>query len=111
MARLDGQKILLLETLTEKPLATLQPPGSPAVQKFQFSPDGARLAAVQNDDQVELWDLRLIRQELAQMHLDWDMPPYPPVTNAPEARPVTLAIEPGPESPDPTLGQTNAIAR
>jgi WD40 repeat protein len=111
MARSDGQKILLLETLTEKPLATLEPPGSPTVQKFQFSPDGARLAVVQNDDQVELWDLRLIRQELAQMHLDWDMPPYPPVTNAPGDSPVTLEIEPDPASPDPAPDGTSSAAR
>jgi len=32
----------------------------------------AVLAAVQNDQQVRLWDLRLIREELAQMQLDWD---------------------------------------
>jgi WD40 repeat protein len=111
MARADGQKILLLETLTEKPLATLEPLGSPLVQRFQFSPDGAKLAVAQNDQQVEIWDLRLIRQELAQMHLDWDMPPYPPVTNAPEESPVTLEIEPDSDSPNPALGETNSAAR
>jgi WD40 repeat protein len=111
MARADGQKILLLETLAEKPLATLEPLGSPTVQNFQFSPDGAKLAVVQNDQQVEVWDLRLIRQELAQMHLDWDMPPYPPVTNAPGENPVTLEIEPDSDSPDPSLGETNSAAR
>ena len=111
MARADGQKILLLETLAEKPLATLEPLGSPTLQNFQFSPDGAKLAVVQNDQQVEIWDLRLIRQELAQMHLDWDMPPYPPVTNAPEESPVTLEIEPDPDSPNPALGETNSAAR
>jgi WD40 repeat protein len=111
MARSDGQKILLLETLTEKPLATLEPLESPWVQKFQFSPDGAKLAVAQNDQQVELWDLRLIRQELAQMHLDWDMPPYPPAANAPGESPVTLEIEPAPDSSDPALSQTNSVAR
>jgi len=111
MARSDGQKILWLETLTEKPLATLEPLGRTSVQKFQFSPDGAKLAVAQNDQQVELWDLRLIRQELAQMHLDWDMPPYPPVSNSPGEGPVTLEIEPDSDSPDPALSQTNSAAR
>jgi WD40 repeat protein len=111
MARSDGQKILLLETLTEKPLATLEPLGSPSVAKFQFSPDGSKLAVVQSDRQVELWDLRLIRQELAQMHLDWDMPPYPPVANAPAESPVTLEIEPDLTVRIPPLGETNSVAR
>lgn len=26
---------------------------------------------------IQLWDLRLIRQQLASMNLDWGMPPYP----------------------------------
>jgi hypothetical protein len=51
------------------------------------------LAALQADQQVQLWDLRLIRQELEQMHLDWNMPPYPPVEKAAAAGPVTLELE------------------
>jgi serine/threonine protein kinase/WD40 repeat protein len=95
MARtLEGHKIQLLETATSKILATLEAPESVAVGRFQFSPDGTRLAAMQVDQQVQLWDLRLIRQELAQMGLDWDLPPYPPVTNAGAEKPSTLEIEP-----------------
>jgi len=45
------------------------------------------------------------------MHLDWDMPPYPPEANAPGESPVTLEIEPDPESPDPARGETNSVAR
>jgi serine/threonine protein kinase/WD40 repeat protein len=102
-ARTDGHKIQLLDTSTEKPLATLEAPGSSAVTKFQFSPDGSQLAAVQFDRQVQLWDLRLIRQELKQMHLDWDLPPYPPAGKTAAAGPVTLEVEPDSSSqtPDP----------
>jgi WD40 repeat protein len=78
MARtVDGHSIQLLETLTEKPLATLEAPVASGVAKFQFSPDGSRLAAVQHDQQLQLWDLRALRQELGQMQLDWDLPAYP----------------------------------
>ena len=102
MARLlDGHKIQLLETSTEKPLATLEAPGSITIVRFQFSPDGGHLAAMQMDQQVQLWDLRLIRQELAQMHLDWDMPPYPPVEKGAATGPVTLDIEADPASQTP----------
>jgi len=98
----ESNKIQLLEASTEKPLATLEAPGSIAVGKIEFSPDGSQLAAVQYDQQVQLWDLRLIRRELAQMHLDWDMPPYPPVEKAAAAGSVTLKVEPDPSSPAPT---------
>ena len=50
------------------------------------------LAATQNQ-QVRLWNLRLIREELKQMRVDWNMPPYPPVSKTEEAGPVTLEIQ------------------
>jgi WD40 repeat protein len=93
MARTEGHKVHLLDTVTEEPLATLEAPGSSLITKCQFSPDGSQLAAAQVDQQVQLWDLRLIRQELAQMHLDWELPPYPPAGPAAAAGPVTLEIE------------------
>jgi serine/threonine protein kinase/WD40 repeat protein len=97
---LEGNKIELLDTRTEKPLAILDAPGSVGIGGFEFSPDGAYLAAVQAGQQVQLWDLRLIRQELAQMGLDWDMPAYPSL--APEAKvPTTLEIEADDGQPAP----------
>jgi WD40 repeat protein len=107
MARTDGHKIQLLETLTEKPLATLEAPGL-GVAKFKFSPDGGMLAVTQNDQQVQLWDLRLVRQELKQMHLDWDMPPYPPASTTNDAGPVTLEIESDADNLPPAQSETNA---
>jgi WD40 repeat protein len=93
MARtMEGYNIQLLETSTEKPLATLEAQASSGVSTFQFSPDGSHLAAQQRDRQVQLWDLRLIRQELAELHLDWDMPPYPPVEKGAATGPVTLEV-------------------
>jgi eukaryotic-like serine/threonine-protein kinase len=100
MARtFDGHSIQLLETLTEKPLATLEAPVASGVAKFQFSPDGSQLAAVQHDQQVQLWDLRLLRQELAQMHLDWDMPPFSQTEKTAAQGPVTLELESAAASP------------
>jgi hypothetical protein len=111
MARTEGHKIELLETLTEKPLAALDAPGTIVMTKCQFSPDGSQLAAVQLDQQVLLWDLRLLRQELAQMHLDWGMPPYPPVVKTAAANPVTLEVASDPDSPAPAQSETNSTAR
>ena len=101
MARtIGGNRIQLLETATERPLATLEAPGASVTGLFAFSPDGTRLAARYLD--VQLWDLRLIRQELAQMGLDWNMPPYPPVEKWAATGPVTLEVEPDSSSPAPT---------
>jgi serine/threonine protein kinase/WD40 repeat protein len=94
MARtLEGNKIQVLETATFKRLATLEAPDSIGLRRFQFSPDGTRLAVTQVDQQLQLWDLRLIRQKLAQMGLDWDLPPYPPVTNPEAETPASLEVE------------------
>jgi WD40 repeat protein len=93
MARTDGAKIQLVETLTEKLLATLEGPDTSGVSRVKFSPDGTRLAAVLYDQQVELWDLRLLRRDLAQMQLDWEMPSYPPANNTIAEEPVTLEVE------------------
>jgi WD40 repeat protein len=94
MARkLDARKIQLVETLTEKPLGMLEAPDSIVLGRFQFSPDGTRLAAFRGDQQMQLWDLRLLRQQLAAMNLDWDMPPYPLAGKADPDMPATLEVE------------------
>jgi WD40 repeat protein len=43
-----------------------------------FSTDGARLIIANGEsNSIQIWDLRLIRQELAKMDLDWDLPGFP----------------------------------
>jgi WD40 repeat protein len=99
MARtLEGTKIELLETATSVTLATLEAPDAIGLSEFQFSPDGSYLAVMQWDQQVQLWNLRLIRQDLKEMHLDWDAPPFSPVEQSANASPVRLEIESDPAS-------------
>ncbi len=44
-----------------------------------FSPDSALLATCGEDrSSLFVWDLRLIRRQLAMMQLDFDSPPLPP---------------------------------
>ncbi|HUC85999.1 MAG TPA: protein kinase [Candidatus Acidoferrales bacterium] len=91
MARtLQGHKIQLQDTQTMRPLAVLEAPGSVRIGAFQFSPDGQRLAVMQIDQQVQLWDLRLLRSELAQMNLDWEGQPVAPAADEEPRPPVTL---------------------
>jgi eukaryotic-like serine/threonine-protein kinase len=48
-----------------------------------FTPDGTQLIALGMDSQaLHVWDLRLIRRQLAEMGLDWDAPPYPEAAGA-----------------------------
>ncbi len=98
MARTEADKIELLETATGRPLATLEAPGASMVLNCQFNADGTRLAAVSMDRQLQLWDLRLLREELAQMHMDWEQPPYPPAMSMATTPSATMEIEDAPRS-------------
>src|SRR5262249_43987325 len=69
-------QVLLADAATGRELArltTLQPV-TPA--PLVFSPDGTILVAATNQTTALVWDLRLIREQLAPMGLDWDAPPY-----------------------------------
>ena len=111
MARTQGHKIQLLATETGKTLAMLEPPGSSLVGRLQFSPDGTQLAAVQFDQQVQLWNLRLIREELAGLHEDWDLPPYPPTPPTLADGPATLEIASEADSQGPKPGEVRSAVR
>jgi WD40 repeat protein len=68
--------IKLIDTTTMQELATLEAPDASPLTWLCFSPDGSRLAATAYH-RVILWDLRQIREQLAAMNLDWNLPPYP----------------------------------
>jgi WD40 repeat protein len=48
-----------------------------------LSRDGALLATAAENDTLRLWDLRLVRQGLKEMGLDWPEPPLPPPAGPP----------------------------
>ena len=71
-----------------KELARLNAPGQRILKRMRFSPDGRWLASSTEAD-VQVWDLRTLRQELGVLGLDWDereQPPLPLLTTA------TLAV-------------------
>jgi tetratricopeptide (TPR) repeat protein len=76
------EKVRLAESSTCRAIAhfsTLQPLEALALA---FSPDGTKLIASTNRKTTLMWDLRRIRQQLREMDLDWDQPPFPPEGDA-----------------------------
>jgi WD40 repeat protein len=97
LALVDGRNRIHLydaATLPLRHLATLETPeGSASLMGLCLSPDGIRLAATTEHNVIALWDLRLLRQDLVALDLDWDMPPYPSAAHAAEpVQPLTVEI-------------------
>ena len=72
----SAQIIKLVDPGTGREFATLQPREPQNIAAMAFSPDGTLLAVTTWTQVIQLWDLHLIRNELAEMKLDWDLPPY-----------------------------------
>jgi eukaryotic-like serine/threonine-protein kinase len=72
--------IRLLDPAPGRELATLEDPNLDWTYLPVFTPDGTRLISSSNGKVkgIHVWDLRLLRQHLAEMGLDWEAPPYPP---------------------------------
>ncbi len=71
----SGQQIRLLNPETGREVARLAHPELADLAPTCFTPDGNRLIAFgMHEDQwcVWIWDLQLIRQQLAELGLDWD---------------------------------------
>jgi WD40 repeat protein len=62
----------LIDAETGKEHARLEDPEQHRANNFAFSPDGAKLACTTADGFcVRVWDLHMIRRQLAEMGLDW----------------------------------------
>src|SRR5205823_5961607 len=73
----SSRVVRLIETSSGRELATLTAPHPLGVSWLCFSPDGSGLAAACANHVIQVWDLRWIRQQLANINLDWDQPVYP----------------------------------
>jgi WD40 repeat protein len=71
--------IRLVETTTGREVARLTGPEPRWYAPACFSPDGTRLIAIcSGHTALYVWDLRLIRQQLKELGLDWDLPEFAP---------------------------------
>jgi hypothetical protein len=55
-------------------IAILASPDPGLITLVAVSPDGSQLAAAAHND-IQLWDLRIVRERLKELSLDWDAPP------------------------------------
>jgi len=81
-------QITLLELGSGRELATLDE-GVP----LGFDADGSHLAVcVQDPPKLVVWDLRRVREGLAALGLDWEMPPFPPAATCPAPTKLHLSL-------------------
>ena len=93
----NGKGIVrLVDPETGREFARLEDPHQDRAGSLCFSHDGAELVATETDSStIHVWDLRAIRQELREMELDWDLPPYPPADRTSGVQPLTsVVVEP-----------------
>src|SRR5205807_6198041 len=98
----EPKVVRLVAAETGELLADLEDSNSADLWYLRFSPDGAQLLALQWDQQVQVWDLRRIREELSKLGLDWDAPPFPPEPDKPRFKitKFTVVSEEHPEVPE-----------
>ncbi|HXG47470.1 MAG TPA: serine/threonine-protein kinase, partial [Methylomirabilota bacterium] len=71
------RSVQLLEPASGQVLAELEAPGAAPLSWLRFTPDGASLLALEWTRDIQVWDLRRLRAELAALKLDWESPPSP----------------------------------
>ena len=89
-------QVMLADAATGRELARMTSSSSVNPDPMAFSPDGTKLVARTSHGTALIWDLRRIRDQLAQHGLDWDAPPYPTPSeprNAPSALPLPKSVQ------------------
>jgi WD40 repeat protein len=89
--------IRLIDPETGREFAQLEDPDLDRIGGFCFNPDGTQLIGCTGDSQsMHVWDLRAIGRQLAEIGLDWDVPPFPPArsedNNGDRAAPLQVEI-------------------
>jgi WD40 repeat protein len=98
--------VQLLDPETGREQATLPSPDGWTIHGLAFSPDGGRLAAATSQHALLLWDLRLLHQQLAALHLEGGLPaPAPP---GPSVDPQAVRVIPNEQSA--ALGRPFGVA-
>jgi serine/threonine protein kinase/WD40 repeat protein len=99
---LDGKVLAVAVSLTAvrlwdadtwRPLARVQGPDADLIRQVAFTPDGTRLLVWGPGGTIRVWDLRRVREQLAEAGLDWDQPAYPPAPPPGDAKPLRVEVD------------------
>jgi WD40 repeat protein len=95
LAVMGGTDWRVYERVEQGELTTL----AHSAAQVEFSPDGSRLAAARQDRDVQLWDLRALRRQLAAFDLDWPSPPFERAARPRSGSgPLRVALGPSPKT-------------
>jgi WD40 repeat protein len=92
---LSRSVVQLIDPPSGRPLARLEPPDADTIDWLAFSPDGSQLAVATGANVIRLWNLRLVREQLKVIGIDWDSPPYPPLSPPGDAQPMRVDVDLG----------------
>jgi hypothetical protein len=94
-------EIEILDAITFAPLAVFESPDDEnAVSDVTFSPDSTQLAVGTQGQEIRIWNLPLVRKQLASLKLDWS-PSAPQPASINSAKPIKFVIAGSPASPAP----------
>jgi hypothetical protein len=88
--------VRLLDAATGRELASLEAtPSAAAIDGLCFARAGDQLIATSPAQGIHVWDLRLIRQRLDELKLDWEAPAYPQAPPAADIPPLDVTVDLG----------------
>jgi WD40 repeat protein len=95
MVALTGEQgqVRLVEVVTGAEIARLTVPEQTHLAPQCFSRNGSQLVAIGANRLMYIWDLRLLRSELAELDLDWEWPEFPPA--GPPLPPLKVEVDLG----------------
>jgi serine/threonine protein kinase/WD40 repeat protein len=86
--------VRLIHPATGRDLATLRVPDADVIGHLWFAPDcGQLVARTAGPERLQVWDLRLIRRQLKDRGLDWDLPALPPAPDPRALTPLRLEVD------------------
>ncbi len=85
----------LLDPDTGREYARLEDPHQDRSGSLSFTPDGTQLVTTNNHSaSIHVWNLRAIREKLAKLELDWDLPQFP-TCDSRDVQPLRMEVDLG----------------
>jgi len=84
--------VRLIDCATGRIVAEFSPRDGAVMRDICFGPEEASLLGIDSAGQVHYWDLRAIRDRLADLKLDWESPPMAAAQGTPLAEPMTVEL-------------------